>query len=441
MSNITLPKEFSWVDLTNQQFETALSMGLNSSRDLFFQGRAGSGKSLLIKILSSMLKNVVVLSTTGITAVELCSEKIAAKTIHSFLSIPPYPIIRHDDLLNMSYKNKKVLNRAEVIIIDEVSMMSNHLFDSICKKIEMHRDDGSIPRFILFGDVLQLPPVINGDKIVNDFYQAEYGGKMMFFNSKFYKSLNFKVVHLRKSYRQPDMEFADKLFEIGSRDHTAETLEYFNQRVISLQEFEQEHGQYVYMTPTNKIVDQINNRYMLSLTGKSETYKASMSKGYPIDKTLNAQEVMIREGAQVMCLMNSYDERDDHKYSNGMIGEVIDLNKDEVTIKIANGQTRHIGKTTTYLYEIELDHTGTIRYIPKHWYKQIDCKICRAATIHKVQGKQFDAGYVSLQNWVPQGITYVGLSRLKTLEGLGLSRPLQESDIKVNEESYEFLYG
>jgi len=84
MNNLQLPKEYQWVDLSNLQFSQALELSLNSDRNLMIQGRAGSGKSLLIKMISSIKKNVVVLSTTGITAVELSSEKIAAKTIHSF---------------------------------------------------------------------------------------------------------------------------------------------------------------------------------------------------------------------------------------------------------------------------------------------------------------------------------------------------------------------
>jgi len=440
MSNITLPQEYNWVDLSNKHFYDALDYSINSNRNIFCQAAAGYGKSLLIKLIASLKKNVVVLSTTGTTAMELCSDKIAAKTIHSFLSIPPVPIFRSHDLLNISPKNRKILNSANVIIIDEVSMMSNNLFDFICEKIVLKRDDHEIPQLILFGDVMQLSPVIENNQIVKDFYDKEYDGKVMFFNSKYYNTLNFKTLFLRKSYRQTDEDFSNHLFEIGYKDHTKETLDYFNQRVMSLKQYEQQHRQYIYMTPTNKIVDKINDDYIRTLTGKAQTYKATMSKGFPTEKQLNATEVIIKLGAQVMCLMNSIDYKDTGvSYSNGMIGEVINLDSNCVTIELVDGTQRNIGKSTLNTYELKVNSNGNIEYESSGWFKQIDCKISRAITIHKSQGKSIDAAYVSLQNWIPNGLTYVALSRLRSLDGLGLSRPLVESDIKINEESYEFL--
>jgi len=439
MSNIQLPPEYSWVDLSNTQFTNALTLGLNSSQNLFIQGRAGSGKSLLIKIIASTLKNVIVLSTTGITAVELCSEKVAAKTIHSFMNLPPVPVIQYNDIVHLLWKNKKILNKAEVIIIDEVSMMSNNLFDQLCEKIVMHRNDSAVPRMILFGDVMQLPPVVNNDSNIVSYYQSEYNGKMMFFNGHWFKNMNFKICNLRKSFRQDEEEFADHLIEIGFKDHTQETLDYFNQRVMSLSQFEQLHSQYIYMAPTNKVIDNINNQYASKLNGKSYTYEASMSKNFPKGKSLNSDRVVIKQGAQVMCIMNHYADEDAYRYTNGMIGEVLDLDLNEVLIQLMNGQQKKIVASTTTLFEIDVDKYGQICYNPAHWYKQIDCKICRGVTIHKSQGKTFDAGYISLQGWTPPGLTYVALSRMRTLDGVGLSRPLKDTDIIVNTEAYEFL--
>jgi len=435
---IKLPKGFEWVDTSDPNFNRALVLGLNSDRNLFCQGRAGAGKSLLIKILSTAIKNTVVLSTTGITAVELSSDKIAAKTIHSFFNLPPFPIIRDEDIMMMAHKSKAVLNKANLIIIDEVSMMSNNLFDKLCEKIIQHRDDKEIPRMILFGDVMQLPPVIQNDPAVIQYYKDEYNGNVMFFNGEWFNRLDFKTVNLRKSYRQDDQDFADRLLEIGFKDHTNETLEFFNSRIMSLPQFERQHKQYIYMAPTNGVVNKMNDAYMKTLTGKSQLYKARMNKNYPKNKILFGEEVLIREGAQIMCLMNKYDPNPENSYSNGMIGTVLDLNKDEVIMELPNGQKKKIGKTTTYIYETDV-RNGRIEYNPIHWFEQIDCKICKAITVHKSQGKSFNTAYLSLQGWTPPGLTYVGLSRLRTLDGLGLSRQLKADDIQVNMESYEFL--
>jgi len=337
----------------------------------------------------------------------------------------------------MGPKNARILNEAEVIIIDEVSMMSNNLFDFVCEKILRHRRGKEIPRIILFGDVLQLPPVIDlKNDLVAAYFKEKYDNKFMFFNSEWYKDLNFKLLHLRKSYRQDEQDFAEKLFQVGYRDHSEETLDYFNQRVMSLAQFEKLHKNYIYMSPTNAVVDKINNDYMKTLTGKKITYKASMSANFPKDKKPNNDIVDIRIGAQVMCLVNNYER----KYVNGTIGEVIEVEPEFLTIE-HDGENKKVEKTTFNIYDMVIDSSGNIDKKSIGWYKQIDAKVCRAVTIHKMQGRTLDSGYISLQNWIPPGIIYVALSRLRTLNGLGLSRPLKEEDIKLNTEAFDFLEG
>jgi ATP-dependent exoDNAse (exonuclease V) alpha subunit len=294
---------------------------------------------------------------------------------------------------------------------------------------------------ILFGDVLQLPPVIDlNNKDLKDYYDTNYSGNIMFFNSHFFKQLNFKKIVLRKSYRQADQEFADKLIEIGYRDHCQETLDYFNQRVMALPDYEKTHGQYIYVTPANVTVTRINNDYIKSLKGKSIVYHAEKSKDYPKDKALNDDTIEIKEGAQVMCVTNHRMEDSTFGYVNGTVGVVKELHPEYVVIE-SDGRDIKVGKTTSYVYKMIVDKNGNIEHQVAGWFKQIDCRVCRASTVHKTQGQTLDAAYMSLLNWVPPGIVYVGLSRVKTLAGLGLSRPLRDSDINISSEAFAYLEG
>ena len=62
-----------------------------------------------------------------------------------------------------------------------------------------------------------------------------------------------------------------------------------------------------------------------------------------------------------------------------------------------------------------------------------------ACTIHKTQGLTLDAVYYKISDrWTPPSGTYVALSRCKTLDGIGLSRPLKQSDIMYSKEAWDF---
>jgi ATP-dependent exoDNAse (exonuclease V) alpha subunit len=436
--SIDLPEEFSWVSLEDKHFSKCLYECLYGTKNIFCQARAGAGKSTIIKILSKMLKNTVILSTTGITAMALTEDNITAYTLHSFFQISPREILDRSSIQFLFGKHKQLLEKAECIIIDEVSMMSNQLFDFICDKMEAITHQ--MPRLILFGDVMQLPPVVSSDnKIVKKFYDDNYQGKVMFFNSYWYEDLDFKKIILRKSFRQDNEELSEMLFKIGYNDHSQETLDYFNQRVMSVNKYSQVHPEFMYLSPVNVIVNKINNDYLSSLQGKEMWYKAEVSPNWPKGKVIPNREVLIKEGAQIMCTMNNYNEKNySCHYRNGQVGVAVELKPDCIIANIDNKKIE-IQKSIVSNSELFVDKNGLIATKNNGWYRQIDARICKASSVHRSQGKTINNMYFVLGNWLPQGMVYVALSRITNIEGLGLSRPLTMRDIQINEESFKFL--
>jgi ATP-dependent exoDNAse (exonuclease V) alpha subunit len=232
--NLYIPDEYKWVDLNNYQFKTALKTILDDdARNIFIQAKAGCGKSLMINIASTVKENLVVLSTTGTTAMQLSTDGIPAKTIHSFFQFNAVPLLTEKDIYKMFGETKEIIKKMETLIIDEVSMLNAQMFDWIVKKL-LYIRRGDLPRIILFGDVLQLPPVISNERLVQAYFQEKYSGRIMFFNSNAYKSLNFKMLTLNQSYRQKDETFADNIYSIGINSYDDSILSYFNQRVMTL---------------------------------------------------------------------------------------------------------------------------------------------------------------------------------------------------------------
>lgn len=435
--NFKLPSQFDWVDLSNDEFNTALEATIKTEDNLFIQSRAGCGKSLIIKIACQMLKNVAVVAPTGSAAVQLQADGIPSGTLHSFFQLPPTTIIDQDVIFKPMYKKQReLIKKLDVIIMDEVSMISSHIFDTVIMKIS-HIRGGDLPRFILFGDVFQLPPVVNDrDDVVYDFYQKNYNGKIMFFNSGLYDDLNFKVLQMNHSFRQADPEFADNILKIGLGTATQETLDYFNQKVCSWPEYEKTHKRYMYLASTRKEVKSMNDIYLDWLKGDEVVFKTEKSPGFPDNIKDFDEDIVLKEGAQVIFTQNNKAQN----HVNGTIGTITSLDNSGANVELEDGTNSRASYSKFEIYEPYVDSsTGLIKNRIKAWVWSIDCKVCKAMTINKSQGKTFDDAYIALGGWIQQGGLYVALSRLTSLNGLGLSRPIKMGDMIINNESKEFF--
>jgi energy-coupling factor transporter ATP-binding protein EcfA2 len=183
---------------------------VSKGENLFITGKAGTGKSTLLKLMVEYAKKedekeVVVLAPTGIAA------KVAhGQTIHSFLRLPldPYiPGIKNKRLLALNNDEKEVVRRTDIIFIDEVSMVRCDILDEMDYVLQQYRHNslafGGI-QVVMFGDLYQLMPVVEeeDEKKLKKVYDNYY-----FFGAKVYSRMQFKMLELKHIYRQDEQDF------------------------------------------------------------------------------------------------------------------------------------------------------------------------------------------------------------------------------------------
>lgn len=402
------------------------------------------GKSVMLKAATKMLTqngyNVVLLSSTGIAAVNISSEGIPATTIHSFFKIPPLGINPLDST-KLDMKNFKLINAVDIFIIDEVSMVSSQLFDFVIETLKEYKNHQmhKMPRIILFSDILQLAPVIENSLTVKKYYKDHYQDNIFFFNSKAFDELDFKTIQLTHIFRQADYNFQAILNRIREGTQTNEDLAIINEYVIDEPEYYKSHELYMNINTTNAMVNKKNEEYYNTFTTEPRLYNAYINGSFDVPRNSPLQLVTkLRAEAQIMCIKNN----NNFGYQNGSLGKIVRVFPNSVEAILDSGKhvSVQIEKWSQFDYNMKLNDSGKIEPFVKGTFQQIGCKIASCISTHKSQGNTFDNIYFDAEGHVfADSIIYVALSRLRTLGGLGLKRPIQHKDVRVNKEALKFL--
>lgn len=402
------------------EFERAVDFARNDEGHLFITGRAGTGKSTLLRTLRDHLTDeVVVLAPTGLAAVN-----VGGQTIHSFFGFPPR-LIGSDDIKRS--RNGRVMRKLKLIIIDEVSMVRSDLMWAIDQSLRVNRGRpreafGGV-RLLLFGDLHQLPPVIQGD--VAQHLESEHGGPFFFQVSSLNEGAGVSLLELDRVFRQSDETFLHVLNRIRDGDVSEEDLHVLNERTHPIRTLG-EGDPYVILTPTNAAAQRINMAFLDALRTEERTYEAGITGEYTNAAHPTDASLLLKEGAKVILLRNDPDKR----WVNGTIARIARLEDKRVWIEL-DGKTHEIEPVSwearRYAYDqtsekIVENVTGTFRQFP--------LRLAWALTIHKSQGLTLDKVYIDLgRGTFAHGQAYVALSRCRSLEGLALARPLRPADI------------
>lgn len=412
------------------KFHTALDFARLEEGHLFVTGRAGTGKSTLLRCIRDMVpQEAVVLAPTGLAAIN-----VGGQTIHSFFGFPPR-LVRPDDIRRS--RNGRLMRRLKLMIIDEVSMVRSDLMSAIDQSLRLNRGRpreafGGV-RLLVFGDLQQLPPVVQGGEVA-EHLESAHGGPFFFSVDALREGAGMSLIELDQVFRQSDEAFLTVLNRIRDGDASETDLTVLNERTHPIRTLS-EGESFVILTPTNAAAHRINMAYLEALPADAKTYEAGISgefgeTAHPTDATL-----LLKPGAKVMLLRNDPDKR----WVNGTIARVAQLQDKRVWIEV-DGDVHEIEPVSwearRYAYDqtaekIVENVTGTFRQFP--------LRLAWALTIHKSQGLTLDRVYIDLgRGTFAHGQTYVALSRCRSLEGLALARPLRPSDIIFDRSAMDY---
>ncbi len=412
----------------NSELALAWQFIENTGTHLFLTGKAGTGKTTFLrKLKRESPKRMVVIAPTGIAAINA-----GGVTIHSFFQIPFAPYVPESSFstngqatyrFRFGKEKINIIRSMDLLVIDEISMVRADLLDAVDEMLRRYRDRhkpfGGV-QLLMIGDLQQLAPVVKDEEwqMLKKYYDTPY-----FFSSRALKQTEYCTIELKTVYRQSDRAFLDLLNRIRENHCDPQVLEALNRRYLPDFQPRKEEG-YIRLVTHNYQAQRINNYELEQLPGRSYAFRATIDGKFPEYSYPTDELLELKKGAQVMFVKN--DSSGEHRYYNGMIGEITDLSADSIEVR---------AKDSTATFLLQEEEWANAKYVLDEeskeivediegTFRQFPLKLAWAITIHKSQGLTFERAIIDASSSFAHGQTYVALSRCKTLEGLVLSAPL-----------------
>lgn len=413
-----------------------------NGENLFITGKAGTGKTELLKAIRKKYegkKVVAVLAPTGVAA-----KNAGGFTMHSFLQLPLKPYLPEHkvkpDLYQLNESGAETLRSVDIMVIDEVSMVRCDMLDATDAILKHYRCNdlpfGGV-QLIMFGDLYQLSPVAASDdkKVLKGGYKAN---EFYFFLSEALHNFDYRVVELQEIHRQDNRKFINLLNNVRIGDIDLENLKMLEKRVDNNYTPDPKNGILTLMTH-NYQSKKLNDKMYKSL--ETEEYPYYAKKVYITDnwheKYPVPPKLCLKVGARVMFQRN---DNDKEQYVNGTMGWVTHLTKDSIYVKPDNGDEVIVEQAVWKQYDYFVDKkTKTIYAQVSAEYHQFPLKLAWAVSIHKSQGLTLKEVNIDASQAFAFGQVYVALSRCKTLNGIHLLEKIPSHKIIADDVVRKYM--
>jgi len=391
---------------------------LKLKKNVFLTGGAGVGKTTItnevIKTYEDDAKKVAKLASTGMAAT-----LISGQTLHSFLELgiaSDLEELETNKKLNISKKLKKLLQSISLIVIDEISMVSDSLFDMIKFRLEQAEYKGSL---LVVGDFLQLPPVVRG-----------YGDVKFAFESSSWKDSNFEVIELTHIYRTDDKEFIELLHNVryGFIDEQIHNQlnDYIKLLPNNLQDSTFLFGKNSSASVHNK--EQLSHideelfikeaQIIKHLKSVKDSDIERFFKDSRIEKVLE-----LKVGAIVLFTRNAWN------YFNGERGKVVNVDSSYIYVEKDDSRVIKLEmaqQSKTLWKEKVVDGKKEMLEEDVFTIYQFPIKLAYGITIHKSQGMSIENLIIETNEIFTPSQFYVALSRSSNPTRLNLIAPFKQ---------------
>jgi len=406
---------------------------LKQKQNVFLTGGAGVGKTTItkevIKAYEEDAKKVAKLASTGMAAA-----LIGGQTIHSFLDLgiaSNRDELERNAKLEISKKVKKIIHSMDLVVIDEISMVSDTLLDMI--KLRLHQADfkGSL---LFVGDFLQLPPVVRGYAEVN-----------FAFESHAWQDFAFETIELTHIYRTDDQAFIELINSVRFGHIDEEIHNHLNRFIKPLPN---DFREFTFLFGKNETASRHNKAQLAFIENELFIKEAQIIKHNQSAKDIEIQRFMndariereleLKVGVPVLFSRNSWN------YFNGERGVVVNLDSNFVYVQKSDGkvvkleavaQSKNMWKEQTIEGKKEMleESVFTIYQFP--------IKLAFAITIHKSQGMSIEDLIIETNEIFAPSQFYVALSRSSNPTRLNLIAPKRQwyELAFVNKKALDFV--